>query len=306
MDLFDLADRTARSFALTLRLLPGPVRHEVCLAYLIARLTDTIADATDIGAGERLDLLQSVESAVSGESRWPGAELARIAIHVPNPGEAELLRHAGELEGFFLRQDSSARGRAKIVLATIISGQILDIERFAIRPGSFIPEESSLFDYTWRVAGCVGEFWTEVLAHNLPGCLKLPAEELTVLGKHYGQGLQLLNILRDAPADWRDGRVYLPMPAGHAIRPPDAAGLSMLFASMRGHLALCRDWLDDGIRYCEALSGWRVRSASQLPAVLGHLTLDMLERADFPAWLARVKVRRADVRIALLQSIFRL
>lgn len=41
---WDLVGRVARSFALTLRLLPSPVRPSITLAYLLARISDTEAD----------------------------------------------------------------------------------------------------------------------------------------------------------------------------------------------------------------------------------------------------------------------
>ena len=39
-----LLKQTSRSFYLTLRVLPGAIRPQIGLAYLLARTTDTIAD----------------------------------------------------------------------------------------------------------------------------------------------------------------------------------------------------------------------------------------------------------------------
>ncbi len=303
MDLFELADRTARSFALTLRLLPGPVRREVCLAYLIARLTDSVADATSSPAVHRLAVLQSLDRALRQGTPWPVHELTRFAGQLSHPGEARLLAATAELEKFFLVQENSAHRRGLSVLATILSGQILDIERFEGDVRNFTPDESSLFDYTWRVAGCVGEFWTEVLDAKLPSCLGLPVAEMAALGRRYGQGLQLLNILRDAPSDWTNGRCYLPPGAREETDASDCPGLPEIFQRVRTYIPLCRDWLDDGIRYAEALSGRRVKAASQLPALLGHLTLDRLERADYQTWQNRIKVPRREVRWLLCKSL---
>ena len=44
----DLLRATSRSFYLTLRVLPGGVRPQISLAYLLARTSDTIADAQAI------------------------------------------------------------------------------------------------------------------------------------------------------------------------------------------------------------------------------------------------------------------
>ena len=42
----------SRSFYLTLRILPGAVRQQIGLAYLLARATDTIADKYGVEVGE--------------------------------------------------------------------------------------------------------------------------------------------------------------------------------------------------------------------------------------------------------------
>ena len=304
MDPLALADRTARSFALTLRLLPGPTRAEVCLAYLAARLTDSVADTTVLPAPERLGLLDVLRDAIDADAPWPGGALSRLAEIHDHAGEMALLSaHAG-LESALRSLDSDARDRVRRVLLIILSGQRLDLVRSM--EGAFtLPDDASLVDYTWRVAGCVGGFWTEVLAARLPGALRLPEGELALLGRRYGQGLQLLNILRDAPEDWLAGRCYLPVGAGETptLFPPDPDGLERLYSRVRKWIPLCRDWLDDGIRYGEALRGIRVRAASRLPALIGHRTLDRVEAGDFTAWRGLVKIPRRDVRRALIEAL---
>ena len=45
MDLLDqLLERTSRTFALSIPLLPEPARREVTLAYLLLRIADTLED----------------------------------------------------------------------------------------------------------------------------------------------------------------------------------------------------------------------------------------------------------------------
>lgn len=300
MDPLALADRTARSFALTLRLLPGPMRAEVCLAYLAARVTDSVADTPALPAPERLALLDQLRDAIESDQDWPIVALQRLAEKHAHEGEQELLRASADLVSSLRALDADARDRARRVLLTILTGQRLDLTRSMA--GDFtLPDESALVDYTWRVAGCVGGFWTEVLAARLPRSLLLPEGELALLGRRYGQGLQFLNILRDAPEDWRAGRCYLP--AGNAegdiFAPPDPAGLPALHQRMTKWLPQCREWIDDGIRYGEALRGWRVRAASRLPAIIGHRTLDRLEAATLDDWVKRVKIPRSEIRRAV-------
>ena len=312
MEIFTLADKTARSFALTLRLLPKCVRQEVCLAYLLARATDTVADTNNHDAPTKLAILEELETVIGGKSHNPIEGLATLGANLPHAGEAELLCAVPRLLEILEQSESSVQQRIRSVLATIVSGQRLDIERFGTKQPGRLPDEEALLDYTWRVAGCVGEFWTDVLAANIPSSLTLPVATMRHLGRQYGQGLQLLNILRDAPSDWTIGRCYLPKRSNHALTydQPRTASLDFptspesLYPAMRSWLPACRTWLDAGTEYGIALRGVRVRAASRLPATLGHLTLDALTKCTPEAWLARVKIPRSLVRRQALRSIW--
>src|SRR6185436_15786446 len=56
------------------------------------------------------------------------------------------------------------------VLETITSGQAMDLARFAGATAqhiSSLQSDAELDDYTYRVAGCVGEFWTRLCRRHL-------------------------------------------------------------------------------------------------------------------------------------------
>lgn len=237
-----LLKAVSRSFFLTLRLLPGEVRDSISLAYLLARLSDTEAD----GAG--------------------------------STAEEILLARRAELEASL--RASPDRGIIEKVWTTIRAGQQFDRTRFG--PGSAPLSEKELDWYTYHVAGCVGEFWTEICARHLPGFASRPAAEMEKLGVRFGQGLQLVNILRDRAADARMGRVYV---AAEGV----AAGL-----------ARARSNLDAAEDYCRALRGWRLRAACALPMLLGRETLRLVEAHPDAA---RVKVSRTRVWMLLVAAL---
>src|SRR5690348_15035814 len=58
----------SRSFYLTLRILPKPIRHQIGLAYLLARATDTIADTELVFLPQRLEALNKLRDRISGVS----------------------------------------------------------------------------------------------------------------------------------------------------------------------------------------------------------------------------------------------
>ena len=117
----------------------------------------------------------------------------------------------------------------RTLLNIIMGGQELDLRRFAGASAEKIvalETAAELDDYTYRVAGCVGEFWTKMCRAHLFPKARLDDAQLLANGIRFGKGLQLVNILRDLPADLRKGRCYLPaeklepaglLPAGVAV-----------------------------------------------------------------------------------------
>src|ERR1051326_4563743 len=155
---------TSRSFYLTLRVLPRAVRPQISLAYLLARTSDTIADTQVLSIEQRLEALQLFRSRLLGEPT-PPLEFASVAQQ-DTTAERMLLERAEQivdgLQGFSERDQQWIRD----LLTTIVSGQELDLERFgdAAARGAIaaLQTDAELDDYTYRVAGCVGEFWTRL------------------------------------------------------------------------------------------------------------------------------------------------
>lgn len=54
----------SRSFYLSIRLLPAPLRGPIAVGYLLARATDTVADTTALPQADRLQLLTALMAAI--------------------------------------------------------------------------------------------------------------------------------------------------------------------------------------------------------------------------------------------------
>ncbi|MCX6926622.1 MAG: phytoene/squalene synthase family protein [Verrucomicrobia bacterium] len=203
----------SRSFYLTLRILPGKVRTPIGLAYLLARTTDTIADTELVNAEQRLKALQALRDRIQGRGELP-LDFGALARHQGSRAEGVLLEKC-EASLALLRGLPSADERfVREVLEIIISGQELDLRRFAGASAQSLVAlrtDEELDDYTYRVAGCVGEFWTKVCRAHLFPQAPLDDAFLLVNGVRFGKGLQLVNILRDLATDLRNGRCYLPL-----------------------------------------------------------------------------------------------
>ena len=62
----------SRSFYVSLRLLPAPMRPATSTGYLLARASDTIADTAGIPVDDRLDLLDAFRQSLPGRGPTAG------------------------------------------------------------------------------------------------------------------------------------------------------------------------------------------------------------------------------------------
>ncbi|HEY4395492.1 MAG TPA: squalene/phytoene synthase family protein, partial [Polyangia bacterium] len=151
-----------------------------------------------------------------------------VGLLAREPAEAEALAaeclgdppidHAGYREllarmPLVLRDLAGLSGAAR---ATIIRqvGRSVDgmqsfVRRSDARGGLTLGSIEELRDYCYAVAGIVGEMLTELYLEDRVE-LMADAEGLRSRGAAFGEGLQLVNVLKDAPRDAAEGRVFLP------------------------------------------------------------------------------------------------
>jgi farnesyl-diphosphate farnesyltransferase len=273
------------------------------LAYLLARATDTVADAALAPLGLRLEVLEAFESALAPAGAAAVQEVAsRLqGLACAHAGEAQLLARIQPIFGWYHRLPAPVQSEIAGVLSTIIGGQRSDLVRFGYAsqdaPQSLVTAEDTE-SYTYAVAGCVGEFWTRVCALQLPDFGVAPVEELLHWGRRFGQGLQLVNILRDLPADLRAGRCYLP---AEQLRAAGLEPAEMLYAPERVRpvfehwLHRAEEWLAAGESYVRGIHGGRLRFSVSLPRRLGQETLRLLQRHPPLETPFRVKIHRGTV-----------
>lgn len=304
-DLNELLRGVSRSFYLSIRLLPGPLRAPVGLAYLLARAADTVADAATLPAGRRLALLDELGACFADGQLAAGvaAEAAAFAQAVDQPQESALLRRLAHCFDQLAALGDADRRDVQAVLALIVRGQALDLQRFP-EPAAprALPDAAALDEYAYLVAGCVGEFWTDLCHRHIDGYARLPQQQMRTLGRSFGVGLQLVNIVRDAGEDLAAGRCYFPADELAAVGlAPGAISLDP-----DRFLPVWQRWQDkamrhlrDGMDYAEAVNPRRVRVGVALPALIGQRTLTRLRAAGPRALAERVKVPRREVHAML-------
>jgi farnesyl-diphosphate farnesyltransferase len=306
-----LLREVSRTFYLTMRVLPRAIRPQISVAYLLARTADTIADTELAPVESRLQALGELRAAIAGEGGPP------FHFSLPSgqaaPAEQALLERWPETLAWLRALDEADRRRVREVLEIITSGQELDLTRFAAASPQRIAAletDEDLNDYTYRVAGCVGGFWTQMCRAHLLTDLAPDDGWLERQGVRFGKGLQLINILRDLPRDLRQGRCYLPRQALAAVHltpadllsPENESRFRPLFDSYLGRAA---GHLAAGWEYTGRLpkAQFRLRLACAWPLLFGARTLRHLRREKILDATRRVKITRAEVRSLMLRSI---
>ncbi len=300
----DVLKDVSRSFYLTLQLLPKRVRGPICLGYLLARTSDTIADTESVPAAERLALLRDFHHAVEtteGISTLQAQLKERFQPRQTDPGETELLNHTEEAFAWLAAVSDFERHVTREVLHEILHGQRLDCQRFG-EPSSlrFLRTPEELEEYTFLVAGSVGVFWTKLCFHHWDRYAQESEGTMIDWAKSYGRALQLINIVRDLPKDLEGGRCYLPIPeATEGQRPTDAA----LLAALEIWEYRCEAQMQTAMDYCQAIKPGRLRYATVLPLLLAERTLAQLRAASWEERMRGIKVPRTEVKAIMKRAL---
>lgn len=302
----DLLRSVSRSFYLSIRFLPAQLREPIAVAYLLARTTDTVADTAQISGSVRMETLKLLSNGIQGTaSRDVVAELITPFVSLQkNATERQLLESLPDCLACLEGMEHADRNDIRRVLEKITRGQMLDLQRFdnpqEIRA---LNTAADLDEYTYLVAGCVGEFWTRLCFRHVCQFSSRSEDEMLPLGKRYGMALQLINVLRDAGSDLRTGRCYFPehdLTAAH-LTPSQILPKPERFQQVyQTWLEKAKTGLMSGMEYSRAIENRRVRAATVLPALIGTRTLALLEACGPGALQRTVKVPRAEVRAMIL------
>ncbi len=277
--LYELLSKTSRTFALAIPLLPEPTRSTVCLAYLLFRVGDTLEDAGTWSRAARTEALaewgellvaMDVAKARTVKARWIAAEATRdesyrdLLDDVPN-----VLAELARLE------PRTQRIVCKHALRTV-QGMRATLERADAAGNVRIVDLEQLQAYCYIAAGIVGELLTELFVHDFPSLERVKGT-LVENQVAFGEGLQLVNILKDQTQDAGEGRAYLPERVPHSV----------IIDMARADLVRARKYID-ALTSGGAHPG--VGAFTGLSAELAEATLVRLEE-DGPG----AKVSRADV-----------
>lgn len=262
-ELASLLEKTSRTFALAIPVLGEPLATDVGLAYLLFRIADTLEDATAWRRDARVAALTSFGAWLEkGEAERGWTSLVAERPPVDDTGCLELLARASAVRASVLELGDDVAGAMVRAVGRTSARMAAFAARQTEAGGLALSDMPDLEGYCYAVAGIVGELLTDLFVLREP-TLAPSRGALMHLAPAFGEGLQLVNILKDAPSDTREGRVYV----------PESVGRDAAFARARADLSRAKEYvalLEQGgasrgtVAFCE------------LPRRLAEATLDRL------------------------------
>jgi farnesyl-diphosphate farnesyltransferase len=217
-----MLEKTSRTFALNIRVLPPGLRRQVLLAYLFCRMADTLEDDSDLDETVKVRLLESFRGLFppgpAREARGLEGRIASFrALLPPEWGESDrwdrlLVHHCH----WILPQLSEFPAPAVDAISRCVdemgSGMIDFTRKQArTRDGQVLIETvGDLDQYCYYVAGTVGNLLCDLFTLHSPLIGAKRAKSLRALSVSFGLGLQLTNILKDVQEDKGRNVSYIP------------------------------------------------------------------------------------------------
>lgn len=320
VDLDAILRGVSRSFYLSLRVAPRGVRHQLGIGYLFCRAADTIADTRLLPSAQRLAMLERFRAQFASDAPPDSAAIGKIQQEIRGasdvPDEEVLLLRLPDVFAAYRDFDASDRALLRRLVSTLTRGMEIDLESFPDESSGDIDalaSDADLDRYCYHVAGCVGEFWSDLQHARVRALARWDVERWRVEGVRFGKALQMTNILRDVDRDLAIGRVYFPRERLEAagidwrgLR--DASDRRALRPIVHDLLRLSLDHYRAAWAYTLSLPRRvpRLRLACIWPLWIGLRTLELLARAGDPcAPGARLKVSRGEVAALLRRSLLR-
>ncbi len=301
----DILPRVSRTFALSVRVLPGELGRAVLAAYLLCRIADTIEDAPHLDAqlkATTLDRLlhgfddSAAATALAADLKnWPG-DAAHVELSSGTDKVIALFQSlpAGSQRHVHRWVTEMVRGMRKFVLVYPHGIRIQTIEEYK--------------EYCYYVAGTVGYMLTDLWHEHSHAVSETVYAKLREKSRQFGEALQTVNILKDVAADAEhENSIYIPENSlrehgsGHAtILSPSYASAN--HAALTGLVQLAWADLEDAVRYLLMVPrrAWSIRTFCVWPLLFAFATLrDLTQTRAMLQHGGVVKITRAEVKSLL-------
>jgi len=193
--------------------MPKNVRELFAVGYLLCRAADTIADTPVVTDEKKLAYIKDFPAIVSSPSQ--NSEKLDLIMRNILPSyqseyEKNLLLCLKKILQAADKLSPQNKQLVHFVVTQVCRGMETDLSYFVPSKKIKAFETAQQLEHYCRyIGGAPGIFWAKSLIIN--SNIKKNTQHMPEQGAMIGDALQITNILRDMPADLKNGRCYLPL-----------------------------------------------------------------------------------------------
>ena len=305
----EILPSVSRTFAISIRFLPGTLGTAVCTAYLLCRIADTVEDDGTTAPERRAELLEqflrTLEDAEAADA-FPSlaASLKGDAAHLTLVSRTDLVLV------LFRTLPPETRARVAHWVREMGAGMAKFVRAYPA--GIRIQTVAEYKEYCYYVAGTVGFMLTDLWHLHAHAVGQREFDRLSAKCQAFGEALQTVNILKDIAWDAEhENSIYIPAQelaaqgSGHeTLLSP--SHLEKNHKAVARFIELARADLDDALEYILMIPrrSFAVRAFCVLPLLFAYATLRDLSRSR--AMLTpggAVKISRREVRSLMIAGV---
>jgi farnesyl-diphosphate farnesyltransferase len=208
----EILPKVSRTFAPTIQRLPRALFLQATVAYLLCRVADTIEDSVILTIKEKKRLLEKYAHILEREhaTRELTAFMTQISSLPQEGADYELVHNLPLILTVYNTFPKKVRRGMSTWVVEMISGMRKYVQSKNNSSQNFLKTLKDLDDYIYYVAGTVGNLATTLFSHYSHHITHKITNRLKRYAESVGKGLQLVNIIRDMPDDWKCNRSYMP------------------------------------------------------------------------------------------------
>lgn len=302
----------SRTFAISIRFLPGDLGKAVLTAYLLCRIADTIEDDGSTSPDRRAELLDAFLKTLFDRDA-ADAFPALAADLKGDPAHLELVRHTDLVLVNFRTLPPRTQERVAHWVREMGVGMAKFVRNYP--SGIRIQTLAEYKEYCYYVAGTVGCMLTELWHLHARAVGKREFERLWAKCQAFGEALQTVNILKDIAHDAQyENAIYIPAQdlaaAGSSHETLlSAQHLEHSHAAVQRFIDLARTDLDDALEYILLIPrrAVAIRAFCVLPLLFAYATLrDLSGSRAMLTPGGNVKISRREVKSLMVVGLLSL